>query len=113
MAQVDPAMVGAVMFHAAACYPILDRLTPEQAKEAAEFAGEQSLRYPLWQRNNRGEFPTYDVPHLGPRSSIFLIALMSACLVWSQKRAGIDPVPQTPLMKAATDGYALYERGHS
>ena len=34
MAEIDPALTGAVMFSAAACYPILDRLTPEEAKEA-------------------------------------------------------------------------------
>ena len=110
MSQADPAMIGAVMFNAASCYEVFARLTPEQAKEAADFASEQSQRYPLWQRDAEGQFPTFEVPHFGKRSSVYLMALLSAYLVWAQKRAGIEPVPATPLMRAARDGYAAYKR---
>jgi len=50
------------------------------------------------------------VPYFGKRSSVYLMALLSAYLVWAQKRAGIEPVPATPLMRAALDGYAVYKR---
>ena len=111
MAHMDPAMVGAILFNSADCFAVFAKLTPEQAKEAAEFASEQSQRYPLWQRNAKGKFPEFDVPHFGKRSSVYLIALMSAYLIWAQKQAGIEPVPTTPLMRAALDGYAMFERG--
>lgn len=110
MDRIDPMMVGAVMFNSADCYGRFAALTPEHALEAADFASEQSQRYPLWQRDARGEFPTYEVPHFGKRSSVYLIALMSAYLVWMQKQAGIQTMPLTPLLRAAMDGYALYER---
>lgn len=114
MAQVDPAMTGAILFNSADCYGRFAKLTPKQAREAADFASEQSQRYPLWQRDAKTrQFPTYDVPHFGKRSSVYLMALMSAYLVWVQKRAGIEVVAQTPLVRAAMDGYALYEQGHS
>ncbi len=109
MAQIDPAMVGAILFDSAHCYSVLATLTPEQAKEAADFASEQSLRCPLWERDAKThQFPIYDVPYFGKRSSIYLIALMSAYLVWMQKQAGIQTMPQTPLVQAALDGYTLY-----
>jgi len=111
MAQMDPMMAGAVMFYAADCYGRFATLTPAQAQEAADFASERSGEYPLWQRDKKGRFPTYDVPYFGPRSSIYLIALMSAYLVWAQKQAGIDSLPGSPLLRAALDGYALYQNG--
>jgi hypothetical protein len=106
-------MVGAVMFSSVGCYRRFATLTPAQAQEAADFASARSQEYPLWQRDAKGEFPTYEVPHFGKRSSVYLIALMSAYLVWMQKQAGVALVAPTPLLRAALDGYALYERGHS
>ena len=111
MPQCDPAMTGALTFFSVSCYERFATLTPAQCQEAADFASARSGEYPLWMRGKKGEFPQYDVPHFGTRSSVYLIALMSAFLVWSQKKAGIETMPDSPLLDAALMGYKLYEGG--
>ena len=103
---IDPAMIGSIIFNSVACYGVFDRLGFEKAKEAADACAEHSLRYPLWMRNEKGVFPTFDIPHFGPRSSVFCIAIQTAFLVWVYK--GKD-LPSGPLMSAALDGYRLYK----
>lgn len=105
----DAALTGAITFYSVGCYERFMELTGDQAQEAMDFAQEQSMVYPLWQRNEKGEFPQYDVPHFGIRSSVWLMALMSAWLVWMQKGAGIELLPDSPLLKAAECGYTLLE----
>jgi hypothetical protein len=112
MSQSDPAMHGAIMFFSVSCYRQFATLTPAQCQEAADFASEQAQRYPLWMRDGKtGEFPQVDVPHFGTRSSVYLMAIMSAYLVWSQKKAGVESMPDSPLLDAAVMGYRLYEGG--
>ena len=103
----DPQMLGAIMYYSAACYPIFDQIGDDKAKEAANFCSQKSQEYPLWMRNKKGKFPEYDVPHFGKRSSVFCIAVMSAYMIWQQRKAGITEFPASVFLDAANMGWGL------
>ena len=104
----NAALHGAISFYAASCYPTFERLGFDAAKEAADAAGEANSQYPCWQRDKKGQFPEFDLPHFGKRSSVFCIAVLCAFLVWTQKAAG-NPLPDSPLLAAAEDGWKLWK----
>ena len=105
--SIDAAAYMAVMYYSMACYPVFARIGTEAAKEAADFCSERAMEWPLFERNKKGEFPQYDVPHFGKKSSVYCAAIMSAFLVWTQKAAG-NPLPDTDLLKAGEEGYMLW-----
>jgi hypothetical protein len=102
--QPDPAMHGAILFYAADCYPRFEQLGPDGAKAALEACSKWSMEYPLHLRDG-ADFPKREIPGFGLRSSIYAMALMSAYLVWACKNKNL---PDSPLLKAASDGYALW-----
>lgn len=105
--DTDPALPGAITFYSAACYPIFDQIGEDKAREAADFCSQKSQEYPLWMRDKKGKFPEYDVPHFDKRSSVFCIAIMSAYLIWRQRKAGITEYPSSTFLDAANMGYML------
>jgi len=106
----DPAMYGAITFDSVSCYEIFERVGFAAAKLAADAAGEASLRCPLWQRDAKGKFPEFVIPGFGRRSSIYVIAIQAAFLVWTQVKAG-NPLPESVFLKAALEGHKLWKLG--
>jgi len=104
----NPALTAAIMFYSASCFSVFNHLTFKQCQKAAEAAGEASQRSPLWMRNAKGEFDQYDIPYFGKRSSVYVMAIMSAWLVWIQKKIYGYPLPDSPLLAASVDGLALF-----
>lgn len=109
----NPALTGAIMFYSASCFSVFNRLTFEQCQEAAEAAGEAAQHDPLWMRNKKGEFDQYDIPHFGKRSSVYVMAIMSAWLVWIQKKIYGYQLPDSPLLAASVSGLALFDEALS
>lgn len=103
----DPAVFGCVMYYAASIYPVFERVGFEAAQKIVQVAEQASLEYPLFQRDKTGKFPTVDLPEFGPRPTPFCAAVMSAFLVWTQRKAG-NPLPDSPLIQAASSGYTLW-----
>lgn len=99
----------AVLYYSVACYRTFDQLGDTESLRAARFAGDWSMEYPLWLRDEKtSEFPTRDIPGFGVRSSIFAIAIQSAYLVWVQKKAGNDiSFPDSHFVRDALAGWDL------
>ena len=105
---MDEALLGSIRFYSASLYPLFDNLGEVAAKEIAMAAEEANSRYPCWMRNAKGEFPEFELPHLGKKSSVFCIAAMSAYLAWTVLKAGME-LPDSPLLEAAQDGWQLWK----
>jgi len=108
----DPALYGCVLFYSVSVYDRLDRMTFDEAKAAADAAGEASAHAPLWMRNAKGQFGQYDIPGFGSRSGPYCIALLAAFLVWTQRQLQDFPLPTSPLLSAAQDGLTLWWASH-
>lgn len=106
---IDPAC-GAVMMYAASCYERFNALTFEQCQAAANAASEASQREPLFMRGKSGKFTEFDIPHFGWRSSVYVAAIMSAWLVWTQRVIQNFSLPTSTLLRAAADGLALFDK---
>jgi len=106
---MDESLAGAVRFYSASCYSVFNQLTIKQGQEAAEAAGEAAEHAPLWMPNKKGEFDQYEIPHFGKRSSVYVMAIMSAWIVWLHKKIYEQPyLPSSPLLAASQDGLALF-----
>lgn len=98
----------AITFYSLSCFQIFNHLTYEQGQEAAEAASEASQRNPLHLRNSKGNFDQYDIPHFGKRSSIYVTAILSAWLVWIEKKIYGNPLPSSSLLEASENGLVLF-----
>jgi hypothetical protein len=105
----DPALSPTIMFYSVSAYPVFERVGFDRSKEIVTQADQVLLENPL-SRNKKGEFDKFDIDEFGSVSVVFCAALVSAFLVWTQREAGIDYLPDSPFLSAANDGYNLYRR---
>jgi len=112
MAVTDNHLHMAIMFDAAACYEVFDRIGDVAAAEAAQAANEHNLQFPCWMPGTNGRFREFDIPHFGRRSSVFVLAIIAGYLVWISRR-GNQPIPDdNGFLTAAAAGYdTLYAPG--
>jgi hypothetical protein len=101
----DPALHSCLLAYSASIYPHFESIGEACSREAANFCSQWVQETPLC-RDPSGSFPERDIPHLGKRSVIYAVAVMTAFLVWMQKNQNL---PQSPLLKAASEGYILYK----
>ena len=101
----DAALTGCVMWYSVNIYRRLGELTKAQITEAMDAAGEACNQKPLWMTGDQ----TFTIPHFGAKSGPWIIALMSAYVVWTQKKAGEEYLPDSPLLEAAALGWQLYQ----
>lgn len=106
--NTDAVLYSAIMFYSVSCFQTFNHLTYEQGQEAALAASEASQRNPLWMRNAKGNFDQYNIPHFGMRSSVYVMAILSAWLVWMQKEIYGNPLPSSPLLEASENGLGLF-----
>lgn len=105
----DAVLYSAIIFYSVSCFQIFNHLTYEQGQEAASAASEASQRNPLYLRNKKGNFDQYDIPHFGKRSSVYVMAILSAWIVWVQKKICGNPLPSSPLLEASGNGLVLFD----
>jgi len=108
---MDPAIYGCICYYAASIYPVFERVGYRRAELAAKAAESASVVYPLFMRDKKGQFPEVDIPCFGKKSTPFAAAVMAAFLVWTQRAAGF-PLPTSPILQAADDGYNLWKMEH-
>jgi hypothetical protein len=99
----DPALQMAVFWYVQSVCDQLQRLSPGQARELAEAAGDACCSYPCWLRDEAGNFPEFELPHIGRRSSVYVIAVMVAYIVWVQCHLADNPLPDSPLLVIGRD----------
>ena len=104
----DPALYASLLWYSVGIYPVIERLGFEGFKPIAESADGALLLHPLM-RDKKGNFPEVELPEFGKKSIVFCTAVVSAFLVYSQRSVGIDELPNSPLLKAANDGYNLWK----
>ena len=104
----DPALHGCITWYSQSCYDHFDRLGFDAANEIAQVANDQNGKEPLLIRNKKGEFNQFELPYIGKKSGPYLVALMSAFLVWTQRQLVDNPLPDSPMLAAAHDGLKLW-----
>jgi tryptophan-rich sensory protein len=104
MPGLEPALLISIQFYAASLYPKFEGLGFEKSKEAANACSQWSLEEPLWMIPNKKR----EIVHLGKVTSIYALAVISAFLVWTQKKIG-NSIPDSPMLLAAADGWELYK----
>ncbi len=108
----DPALQMAVFWYVQDVYGRLGRLTDTEMRRVADAAGDAICTYPCWMRDEHGQFPEFDLPHLGKKSSVYVIAVAVAILVWEQCHLANNPLPDSPLLAVGLDGLKLWRQLH-
>src|SRR5579859_1967358 len=113
MKDFDPALQMAVFWYVQDVYGHLGRLTETEMRQVADAAGEAICGYPCWMRDEHGQFPEFDLPHIGKKSSVYVIAVAVAILVWVQCHLTNNPLPDSPLLAVGLDGLKLWRQLHA
>lgn len=104
---IDPAFPPMITFYSVAFFQLFDRIGLEAAREVAQAASDISCQHAL--QYECGKAITYDLPHVGKVSPGKVLAAMPAFLVWQQRGAGIDYLPDSVFLQAADDAYKLHK----
>lgn len=105
----DPALEPMVMFYAMAAFGLFASRSAEAMRKTAEAAGQISLEHPLFQRNKKGEFDQFELPHIGQRSGPFIAVFMASYLVYAQHINGLQPpAGSSKLIDLADSAYTLW-----
>lgn len=107
--NLSPGLCEVVMLYSVAIYDQLNRLTIGQSKEVVDAALEIGLFNPLLMRNKHGKFDEFELPHLGKKSSVYVVAVQAAYLIWNQRHMKNAYVPNSPLLRAADDGFRFWK----
>ena len=107
MIGYDEALYQAVMWISVGIYPQFEAMGEKKAREAVDFCSEWSEHLPLFLHKGN-DFDQREIPGFGVRSSVYGMAVMSAFVVWVQKKAG-NELPTSPLLEACETGYNLWK----
>lgn len=105
----DPALEPMTLFYAMTAFDLFVGRSAEAMRQTVEAAGQISLENPLFQRNKKGEFDQFELPHIGQRSGPFIAVFMAAYLVYVQRMNGLEPpVGSSKLIDLVNSAFDLW-----